>query len=144
MPNPFLHKFQVIQFSISTQLSSIWFINRTLSGVTTPARVDLGAMAMKEYSAFTKAPALLEPHQQMFSVISRTLCRSSAPADSWWCVIKALRLCSLLNSLCYLKATLTNVQCSLIQELRFHGFELGHNIARSKQNHLLYKRGRCS
>ena len=29
------------------------------------ARVDLGAMAMKEYSAFPKAPALLEPHHQI-------------------------------------------------------------------------------
>ena len=26
------------------------------------ARVDLGAMAMKRYSAFPKAQALLEPH----------------------------------------------------------------------------------
>ena len=31
--------------------------------------VDLGAMAMKGYSAFPKAPALLETHHQ-FSVIS--------------------------------------------------------------------------
>ena len=30
------------------------------------ARVDLGAMAMKGYSAFPKAPALLEPHHQIF------------------------------------------------------------------------------
>ena len=29
------------------------------------ARVDLGAMAMKRYSAFPKAPALLEPHHQI-------------------------------------------------------------------------------
>ena len=35
------------------------------------ARVDLGAMAMKGYSAFPKAPALLQPHHLMFSVISR-------------------------------------------------------------------------
>ena len=27
------------------------------------AQVDLGVMAMKRYSAFPKAPALLEPHQ---------------------------------------------------------------------------------
>ena len=37
------------------------------------ARVDLGAMAMKGYSAFPKAPALLEPHHQIVIVISRTL-----------------------------------------------------------------------
>ena len=29
------------------------------------ARVDLGAMAMKGYSAFFKAPALLEPYHQI-------------------------------------------------------------------------------
>ena len=29
------------------------------------ARVDLGAMAMKGYSAYLKAPALLEPHHQI-------------------------------------------------------------------------------
>ena len=38
------------------------------------ARVDLGAMAIKVYSTFPKAPALLEPHHPIFfSVISRTL-----------------------------------------------------------------------
>ena len=29
------------------------------------ARVDLGAMAIKGYSAFPKAPTLLEPHPQI-------------------------------------------------------------------------------
>ena len=29
------------------------------------AKVDLGAMAMKGYSAFPKAPALLEPHHHI-------------------------------------------------------------------------------
>ena len=29
------------------------------------ARVDPGAMAMKEYAAFPKAPALLEPHHHI-------------------------------------------------------------------------------
>ena len=29
------------------------------------ARVDLEAMTMKEYSAFSKAPALLESHNQI-------------------------------------------------------------------------------
>ena len=53
------------------------------------ARVDLRAMAMKGYSAFPKAPALLEPHHQ---IVSRTLVGgypsaevpsvySTAPAD---------------------------------------------------------------
>ena len=29
------------------------------------ARVDLGAMAMKEYSSFPKAPAIQEPHHRI-------------------------------------------------------------------------------
>ena len=53
MPNPFLYTktvlFQTIQFSTSTQFRSI----RT--------RVDPGAMGMKGYSAFHKAPVLLKP-----------------------------------------------------------------------------------
>ena len=44
--------------------------------------MDLGAMAMKRYSAFPKAPALLEPHHQIvfvFFVISRTFVDWSYP-----------------------------------------------------------------
>ena len=52
--------FQTIQLSISTQFSSIWHIDRTLW-----VKVDLGAMAMKEYSTFPNAPTLLEPHHQI-------------------------------------------------------------------------------
>ena len=37
----------------------------TLSGATTAPRVNLGEMAMKEYSAFPKAPVLLETHHQI-------------------------------------------------------------------------------
>ena len=37
------------------------------------ARVDLGAMAMKGYSTFPKAPALQDLTIRFFSVISRTL-----------------------------------------------------------------------
>ena len=37
------------------------------------ARADLGAMTVKRYSSFPKAPALLEPHHQIFSAISRPL-----------------------------------------------------------------------
>ena len=34
--------FQAIQFSISTQFSSVWPINRTLSGATTPGQSEPG------------------------------------------------------------------------------------------------------
>ena len=53
---------QAAQFSISTQFSSIWPIDMTLSGAT---RVDLGAMAMKGYSIFPKGPVLLKPNHQI-------------------------------------------------------------------------------
>ena len=46
--------------------SSVWPINRTLTGTTTPVRVDLDVMAMKGFSTFLKAH-----HQMQFSVISR-------------------------------------------------------------------------
>ena len=46
-------------------MSSIWPIDRTLSSVAPPARVDLGEMVMKGYSIFHKAQALLEPHPQI-------------------------------------------------------------------------------
>ena len=57
--------FQAIQFSISTQFSSIWPLDRTLSGATTPGQGRPGSMAMKEYSAFPESPALLEPRHNI-------------------------------------------------------------------------------
>ena len=45
--------------------SSVSSIERTLSGVPLPARVDQGAMPMKGYSAFPKAPALLGPQNHI-------------------------------------------------------------------------------
>ena len=57
--------FQAIQFSLSAQFSSVWSIDKTLSGATTLGQSGPRAMAMKEYSAFLKAPALLEPHHQI-------------------------------------------------------------------------------
>ena len=42
-------------------VSSIWPIDQVLP---LRARVDLGAMAIKGYSAFPKVPRLLEPHHQ--------------------------------------------------------------------------------
>ena len=46
---------QTIQFSASTQFSSIWPYQVLW------VRVDLGVMAINGYTAFPKAPALLEP-----------------------------------------------------------------------------------
>ena len=49
---------------MSTQFSSIWPYRLD------PIRVivDLEAMEMKEYSAFSKAPALLEPLHQIYYI----------------------------------------------------------------------------
>ena len=69
--------FQIIQFSISTQISSIRPIDRTLPGSTTPGQSGPG-----RYSAFPKAPALLELHHRIVSCYTR---------DTRWG--KALPLC---------------------------------------------------
>ena len=65
------------------------------------ARVDLGAMSVKEYSAFPKAPALHEPIIRLFSVISghslsggpaeKQSVYSTAPAD-WASYLKRIIL----------------------------------------------------
>ena len=43
------------------------------------AKVNLGVMAMKRYSTFPKAQALLELHWRLFCVISRTIIGESYP-----------------------------------------------------------------
>ena len=72
--------FQSFQFSINTQFISVLPIDRTLSGSTTPGQRSLGAMAMKGYSAFPKAPALPDLTMRLFSVTSRTLVEESSPS----------------------------------------------------------------
>ena len=42
-----------------------WYMIGDQLGNYLQARVDLGAMTMKEYSAFPKAPALRELHHQI-------------------------------------------------------------------------------
>ena len=46
-------------------VSSIWLIDRPPLMRAVWARVDLGTMPMNGYSAFPKAPALLEPRHQI-------------------------------------------------------------------------------
>ena len=66
-----------------------------LSDVTTPG---LGAMAMKGYSTFPNAQALLEPHPQI------VLCHIQ---DTRWCSLTSL----LRSSECILQPQLTGLQC---------------------------------
>ena len=56
--------FQTIQFSISIPLVQLNPYIGPYQVLLRQARVDLGAMAMKECSVFPKAPALLGPHHQ--------------------------------------------------------------------------------
>ena len=69
MQNPFLYTYtvliQAIQFSIRTQFSSIWSIDRTLSGATTPGQSGPGSDGNKEFFRIPQTPALLEPHHQI-------------------------------------------------------------------------------
>ena len=58
--------FQTIQFSISMQFSSIWPVNRTLLGATTPSQNGPGNDDSE--GVLCKAPALLESHHQIFLV----------------------------------------------------------------------------
>ena len=71
--------FQVIQFSISTQFSSIWPINRALSGATTPGQRNLGAMAMTSASHSPKLQHHWNLTISFFSVIFRTLVGGGLP-----------------------------------------------------------------
>ena len=56
---------QTIQFGISMQLVLFNPQIGPYQMLTFQAREDLGAMAMKGYSAFPKSPTSLEPHHQI-------------------------------------------------------------------------------
>ena len=56
---------QTIQFSISIHFSSIYPIDRALSGSTIPGQSGPGSNGIEGRSTFPKAPALLEPHHQI-------------------------------------------------------------------------------
>ena len=45
--------------------SSIWAIDRTQSGATTPSQSEPGSDGNEGVLHIPKAPALLEPHQQI-------------------------------------------------------------------------------
>ena len=60
---------QTIQFSLSMPLVLFNPLDRALSGATKPGQNGPGSNGNERCSVFPKAPALLEPHQQMFCVI---------------------------------------------------------------------------
>ena len=111
MPNPYINcSFQTIQFSISTQFSSIWFIDRTLSGATTPGQSGPGSdgnegiLRIPKSSSITRAllSDCLVSYQghslgvSYFSALKQSV-YSAARADwvrptwIWWLILK--RIC---------------------------------------------------
>ena len=82
--------FQAIQFNISTQFSSIWPINRSLSGATTPGQS--GSRSDSDDGIhFPKIQHYWNLTIRLFSVISRTL------VEGWgltllqrcsWCILQ--------------------------------------------------------
>ena len=57
--------FQAIQFSLSTQFSSIWHIDRTLSGAATSSQSGAGGDSNEKVIRIPWAQALLKPHHQI-------------------------------------------------------------------------------
>ncbi len=66
---------QTIQFSIFMPLVQFNPLIGPYQVLPLRTRVDLGAMAIKGYSAFSKAPALLKPRHQIVQCHIRTLVR---------------------------------------------------------------------
>ena len=101
MPNPFLNinssisnnsvlqtktvTFQAIQFSISTQFSSIWPIVRTLSGTTTPGQSKPESDGNEEVRCI--------PQSSSITGTSPSDCLGSYPRHSWWS-LTPLQRCS--------------------------------------------------
>ena len=78
IPNPFSYKssvlFQTIQFSMSTQFTSIKPINRALSGATIPGQIGPGSNGNEGVLCIPQTPSITGTSpSDFFSVISRTL-----------------------------------------------------------------------
>ena len=98
MPNPFLYRstvlFQTIQFSISRLFSSIWSIDKTLSGATTLGQSEPGSdgneevLSISQSSSITGASSsdclVSSPGQSLgesYSSVGMQSGNSVAPAD---------------------------------------------------------------
>ena len=77
MPNPSLFiqtvLFQIIQFDINTQFSSIWPIDRTLSGATIPSQCGPGSDDNEGVLHIPQISSITGTTPSEFRVISRTL-----------------------------------------------------------------------
>ena len=87
MPIPFLYKwtvlFQVLQSSISTQFSSIWPIDRTLSGATTPGQSGPGNDGNEEVLCIPQNSSITgtSPSESFVSYPGNSLVRSFRPSE---------------------------------------------------------------
>ena len=94
MPNPFLYiqtvLFQTIQFSISTLFSSIWLIDRTLSGATTPGQSGTPHSSKLQHfwSLTVRLLSVISGHSlgDSYSSAKMQSVYSTAPAD--WAISK--------------------------------------------------------
>ena len=85
--------FQAIQFTISIKFSSIWAIDRTLSGTSTPNQkvpgsgVNEGVVYIPQISSITET---FPSDCQVFSIISRTLDGGGLTPlqKSSWCILQ--------------------------------------------------------
>ena len=57
--------FQVIQFSISTHFSSIWPIDKTILGATTPGFSGLESDGNEGVICIPESSSIMEPHHQI-------------------------------------------------------------------------------
>ena len=53
--------YQTIQFSISKQFSSIWLIDKTLSGATTPSQCEPGSDGNEGLLRIPQSSSITEP-----------------------------------------------------------------------------------
>ena len=88
MPNPFTYiktvLFQAIQFSISIQFSSIWAIDKTLSGTTTPGQSGLGSDSNEGVLRITQSSSITEatPSDCLVSYTGHSLGESYPSAET--------------------------------------------------------------
>ena len=72
--------FQTIQFSISSQFSSIWPIDRTLSGATTPGQSEPGSDGNEGIHRIPQSSSITRTSpSDLFSVLSRILVLGFSP-----------------------------------------------------------------
>ena len=87
-------------------------------------RVDLGAIAMKEYSTFPRAPALLKPQHQIFSVISMTLVRGGGSSLLQMCSRCILQLLPIWLYLYRLQLIFNNCAKTVVIDYLINSFIL--------------------